>query len=85
MASRAEFQVLDKWENMAYIDAFSHAKITQNNNANMRLEFRNDTAIFSDFKHCVVSCNKGEHIKYHSKHKGLMLAYNKALLDSKTS
>lgn len=82
---RAEFQVLDKWENMAYIDAFSHAKITQNNNANMRLEFHNDTAVFSDFKYYVVSCNKGENIKYHSKHKELMLAYNKALLDSKTS
>ena len=61
--SRAEFQVLDKWENMAYIDAFSHAKITQNNNANMRLEFHNDTAVFSDFKHYAVSCNKGGHIK----------------------
>ena len=36
-SSKEEFQVIDKWENMVYIDAFSHAKITQNNNANMRL------------------------------------------------
>lgn len=81
--SRAEFQVIDKWENMVYIDAFSHAKITQNNNANMRLSFENDNANFSDFNDCIVHCENNTNIKYDTKKQELMLDYNKRILDSK--
>ena len=70
--SRAEFQVIDKWENMVYIDAFSHAKITQNNNAN-----------FSDFNDCIVHCENHTNIKYDTEKQELMLDYNKRILDSK--
>ena len=63
-SSKEEFQVLDKWENMVYIDAFSHAKITQNNNANMRLNFDNDDAVFSDFNDKKVFCENEKNIKY---------------------
>lgn len=82
-ASRAEFQVIDKWENMVYIDAFSHAKITQNNNANMRLSFENDNANFGDFNDCIVHCENNTNIKYDTKKQELMLDYNKRILDSK--
>lgn len=82
-SSRAEFQVIDKWENMVYIDAFSHAKITQNNNANMRLSFENDNANFSDFNDCIVHCENNTNIKYDTKKQELMLDYNKRILDSK--
>lgn len=81
--SRAEFQVIDKWENMVYIDAFSHAKITQNNNANMRLSFENDNANFSDFNDCIVHCENHTNIKYDTEKQELMLDYNKRILDSK--
>lgn len=33
--SKEQFKLLDTWQNMVYIDAFSHAKITQNNNKNI--------------------------------------------------
>ncbi|WP_243555338.1 restriction endonuclease subunit R [Helicobacter cinaedi] len=82
-ASRAEFQIIDKWENMVYIDAFSHAKITQNNNANMRLSFENNNANFSDFNDCVVHCENNINIKYDTEKQELMLDYNKRILDSK--
>ncbi|MDY3113424.1 MAG: restriction endonuclease subunit R [Helicobacter sp.] len=80
--NRAEFQVLDKWENMVYIDAFSHAKITQNNNKNMRLNFNGDNAEFSDFSNNIVHCENHKNIKYDTKKQELMLDYNKSILDS---
>lgn len=82
-SSRAEFQVIDKWENMVYIDAFSHAKITQNNNANMRLSFENNDANFSDCNDSVVCCENNINIKYDTNKQKLMLDYNKHILDSK--
>lgn len=75
--------MLDKWENMVYIDAFSHAKITQNNNKNMRLNFNGDNAEFSDFSNNIVHCENHKNIKYDTKKQELMLDYNKSILDSK--
>lgn len=36
--SQGHFKMLDDWRNMIYIDGFSHARITQNNNLNMELK-----------------------------------------------
>lgn len=35
--SQHEFKLFDNWKNMIYLDAFSHAKITQNQNRNIWL------------------------------------------------
>ena len=78
--SRVEFQTLDKWENLVYIDAFSHAKITQNNNKNVRLSFINLNAVFSDFKENQVLCEKDSQILYDKNKQKIMLDYNQNLL-----
>lgn len=78
--SRVEFQTLDKWENLVYIDAFSHAKITQNNNENVRLSFINLNAVFSDFKDNQVLCEKDSQILYDKNKQKIMLDYNQNLL-----
>lgn len=77
--SRVEFQTLDKWENLVYIDAFSHAKITQNNNKNVRLSFINLNAVFSDFKENQVLCEKDSQILYDKNKQKIMLDYNQNL------
>lgn len=78
--SRNEFNILDKWQNLAYIDAFSHAQITQNNNANVKLDFTNTDAIFSDFDNNQVKCKKDSQILYDESKQETMLDYNHSLL-----
>lgn len=78
--SRVEFQTLDNWQNLVYIDAFSHAKITQNNNANVRLSFLKSSAIFSDFKDNKIECKKDLQILYDENKQNIMLEYNHQLL-----
>jgi len=36
--SQHDFKMLDDWRNMIYIDGYSHAQITQNNNLNTKLK-----------------------------------------------
>lgn len=43
------FKIIDKWENLIYIDAFSHAKVTQNANKNVVLEILHEDMILSDY------------------------------------
>ena len=81
--SKIEFHTIDDWRNLAYIDAFSHAQITQNNNANVRLSFSEETAIFSDFSGSKVCCERSTNIKYDVSKQEIMLQYNRQLLDSK--
>lgn len=78
--NRNEFSILDDWQNLVYIDAFSHAQITQNNNANVKLSFDDEQAIFEDFDKQQVKCKKQENILYDIKKEGLMLDYNQKLL-----
>lgn len=78
--SRIEFCTIDDWRNLVYIDAFSHAQITQNNNANVRLDFVERNAIFSDYKNSQVECAYDKNIKYDPKKQDKMLDYNKKLL-----
>lgn len=77
-----EFVTLDQWENLVYIDAYSHAQITQNRNRNVELDFNetNDT-IFKDYSNnnCVV-CKYGTNILYDEHKQKEMLSYNQKLL-----
>ncbi|TPH94680.1 restriction endonuclease subunit R [Helicobacter pylori] len=81
-----EFDLLDKWENLIYIDAFNHAKISQTQNKHICLYFEN----------CDVILSKGlkeeqeslyftyiENVLYKLDLQNVMLKYNKDLLHSK--
>ncbi len=81
-----EFDLLDKWENLIYIDAFNHAKISQTQNKHICLYF----------KDCDVILSKGlkeeqeslyftyiKNVLYKLDLQNAMLKYNKDLLHSK--
>jgi type II restriction enzyme len=76
------FKMLDKWENMVYIDAFSHAKITQNKNRNVVLGVIKDDISLSDFSKNEVYLKYKENILYTPINKDTMKNYNKDLLNT---
>ncbi len=75
------FKMLDKWENMVYIDAFSHAKITQNNNRNVLLSTVNDDISLKDHSNNEVYLKYQENIAYKPTNKETMQHYNHELLN----
>ena len=76
------FKMLDKWENMVYIDAFSHAKITQNKNRNVILEVIKDDITLTDYSDNKVYLKYTENILYRPTNKEIMINYNKDLLNT---
>lgn len=70
------FKILDKWENMVYIDAFSHAKITQNKNKNVILEVVENDITLSDYSDNEVYLKYQKNILYKPDNKGIMKKYN---------
>ncbi|GAA9670596.1 type IIS restriction endonuclease subunit R [Helicobacter pylori] len=81
-----EFDLLDKWENLIYIDAFNHAKISQTQNKHICLYFKNCDAILSKgFKEEQESLYLTyiENVLYKLDLQNAMLEYNKDLLYSK--
>lgn len=76
------FKILDKWENMVYIDAFSHAKITQNKNRNVVLGVINSDLSLSDFSENEVYLKYKENILYMPNNKDIMKDYNRELLNT---
>lgn len=80
--SKTEYSVLDTWENMVYIDAYSHAKITQNRNRNVKLQFVSNDALFCDALNHKVRCNYNTQIAYEAEKQSTMLTYNEQLLSA---
>ena len=78
-----EFKAIDQWENLVYIDAYSHAKITQNRNKNVKLEFENSDAIFEDSTQSQIKCEMNKNIVYNKNLQKEMLRYNEKLLSAK--
>jgi len=76
------FKMLDKWENMVYIDAFSHAKITQNKNRNVVLEIVKDDITLTDHSDNEVYLKYKENILYKPTNKDTMRDYNNELLNT---
>jgi len=76
------FKMLDKWENMVYIDAFSHAKITQNKNRNVVLEVVKDDITLTDHSDNEVYLKHQKNILYKPANKEAMRVYNKDLLNT---
>ena len=75
------FKLLDKWQNMLYIDAFSHAKITQNKSLNVIIQIIGNNITLEDyFEHKVVLVYK-ENILYAINQQNTILEYNSKLLE----
>lgn len=74
------FKMLDKWENMVYIDAFSHAKITQNKNRNIVMETEKEDIKLSDYSKNEVYLKFKDNILYKTANQAKMKKYNVDLL-----
>ena len=77
-----QFKLLDKWENMVYIDGFSHAKITQNRNRNVVMTANEDDLMLSDHNENQIYLKNRDHILYSTDKQNRMLDYNKQLLNA---
>lgn len=77
------FKLLDKWKNMVYIDAFSHAKITQNRNMNVIMESDNDNIKLSDYSNNEVYLELKKNILYKTSLQVTMKEYNNKLRETK--
>jgi len=75
------FKMLDKWENMVYIDAYSHAKITQNKNRNIVLNVIDNDISLSDYISNTVYLKYKENILYKPDNKNIMKNYNQELIN----
>src|SRR3989338_842422 len=75
-------KMIDKWENMVYIDAFGHAKITQNRNRNVIMDFVNDDMILTDYSKNQVYLKYKKNISYKPTNKHVMKKYNFDLLNT---
>ena len=80
--SDEQFKLFDDWQNMVYINAFEHAKITQNRNRNVVMTADNDNLILSDYGDNRVLLENHRTLLYDPKHKLLLLDYNGKLLQS---
>ena len=77
--SPEQYKLLDKWTNMVYIDAFSHAKITQNKNRNIFMSADGNDIILSDGVNSQVYLVDGKCIIYNEAKQNQMLDYNQEL------
>jgi hypothetical protein len=76
------FKMLDKWENMVYIDGFSHAKITQNKNRNVVLEVIENDITLTDYSDNEIYLKYNKNILYKPTNKETMRDYNKDLINT---
>jgi hypothetical protein len=77
--SADQYKLFDKWINMVYIDAFSHAKITQNKNRNVLMSASENGLILSDFNDNKVQLTKDFQLLYSGSNQKKMLDYNEQL------
>jgi len=76
------FKMLDKWLNLVYIDAFSHARITQNKNKNVSLEFNGYDVRLSDYSNDEVYLKNKDNILYDINKSTKIKEYNTELLQT---
>lgn len=76
--NKNEFAVLDVWQNMVYIDGYTHSKITHTQNKNVDLEFKNDDIVLTDPAGIIdnVDCVKGVNVMYSPTNKETMKDFN---------
>ena len=81
--NRIEFQTLDVWENMIYIDGYTHSKISHTNNKNTKLEFVGENVILQDMARVVddILCVNKTNVLYDVSKQSVMKNYNKSIND----
>lgn len=82
--NKVEFDALDVWENLIYIDGFTHSKISQTGNHNIKLSFDNENVILSDTARLLpdIQCVKDNNVKYNSCNQEIMQNFNNNTLVS---
>lgn len=80
--SQNHFRLLDKWENMVYIDAFNHSKITQNRNRNIVMTLDSNNIKLSDYSNNEVYLKHNENVLYKISNQPTMKSYNIELLNT---
>lgn len=82
--TKNEFATLDVWENMVYIDGYTHSKISHTNNKNTNLSFNNDDIVLTDPAGIVdeIDCIKDTNVIYDTSNKTVMKEYNDTLLNA---
>lgn len=75
---RIQFQALDVWQNMIYIDGYTHSKISHTNNKNTKLQFEGDDIILQDTAMIVddIWCINKTNVLYDVTKQDLMKEYN---------
>lgn len=77
-----EFYLLDKWENLLYIDGKSHAVISQRGNKHVILSFFKDDIDLSRPDGDIISLKKTENVIYNYQNKEVILKTNRELIQS---
>jgi hypothetical protein len=77
--SAEQYKMFDTWENMVYIDAFSHARITQNRNRNILMSTDSGNIVLSDFADNHVVLRPQIEILHNAKFEPHMLSHNQDL------
>lgn len=80
--SPEQFKLFDNWQNLIYIDAYTHSKITQNNNKNIILTCDGNNIILSDISNNGLYLVYEINIIYNIILLNTMLHYNSELLQT---
>ena len=79
--SEHHFKKLDSWKNMVYIDGYSHAKITQNQNRNVRMSISDADIYLTDFSENTVEMFFPKNIIWDPSKSHDLASYNSDLLE----
>ena len=79
--NRVEFQTLDVWENMIYIDGYTHSKISHSNNKNIKLDFNNDDIVLKDVAMIIddIVCINKTNVLYDTSNQVTMMEFNDSI------
>lgn len=77
-----QFFLLDKWQNLLYIDGYTHSKITQLGNKHIKLSFIDKDIVLRDFVDNSIQLDYCKNAVYNTNKQSIMLEHNFHLLES---
>ena len=79
--SQEQFKLIDNWKNLLYVDGFSHSKISQNKNKNVKMSVSKEDIILTDIKieEDKIHLTNKKNVSYKIKLQKCLLNYNKKL------
>lgn len=80
--SPEQYIMFDNWQNMVYIDAFSHAKITQGKNRQFLMSISSQDIVLKDYRNNKITLKNHQNIHYKTKLQPIMISYNKILIST---